>query len=95
MKLEFCEPTGQRATYGIQPSAGEPIIRMDHTEVSDRSGMTGGPTMVKLQVEGPDGRFAIVWVSARINPRGQVQFELATNKREQTVRTHVTANWRI
>ena len=94
MLLDFCEVGGHRAKYSVLSNAVEPAILLDSKELG-HSGQGHLRNLVKVQVEGPDGRLATVWVAARLNARGQVQFELASNKRDRTQRVNLTANWRL
>lgn len=95
MLLKFFETTGQRATYGLHDRhLPEPTIEAGSGELGE-PGQGHLTNLVRVEVQGPDGRFARAWVSARLNDRGQVQFQLATNKREHTTRANVTANWRL
>jgi hypothetical protein len=97
MLLKFTEGTGNLAIYGTD----QPVSLHAESEwVDRRTGMTGGPELITIQVEGPDGRMATAWVSARVNRRGQVQFELATAKTtagdsDEATRVNLTAKWRL
>lgn len=94
MQIDFSEMTGHRATYGVLGNAAEPAVNLDARELGE-SGQGHLKNLVKIRVEGPDGRMTTAWVSARLNARGQVQFELATNKPGRTQRANLTAHWRL
>lgn len=92
MQLEFREATGHPATYGLSGGA-YPTVTATAAEVLAHSGMGGGPSMAHLIVTHPDGRRALVMVTARLNGRGRVVFELVAHHHERSVRARLTAFW--
>lgn len=84
---------GKREQLSTSAGTPAPIIYCSCDEIESRSGMSGGPVLVQIVVKAADGRRAIANVSATVNYRGQVKFELSTNKGGSTVRSNVTARW--
>jgi len=66
------------------------VIKLDTEELAGR-GLT---EIVKVEVEGPDGRRAVVFLNAILNDRGQVEYQMTALKPqlEETKRSAV-AHW--
>lgn len=82
--------TGTSGTIESQLTLS-PVITMTREEVEQKSGLGGGPEVVKLEVEGTDGLRAVFWLSVKINKQGRPVATISTEPTEgKTVRKEVT-----
>lgn len=93
MLVDFRESTGHHSTYEVG-NGPEPTITTTAQEIMDRTGFSGGPTIVRLVVTNSDGRRALATVSVRLNSRGQARFELSTPHGDRSMRARLTALWK-
>lgn len=93
MRLEFAERYGSRKIVTLSPIALA-TVHSDPVEIQSLAGFGDGMSMVKLQVQGRDGRRAIAVVRATINSQGRVTFELSTNVGPNVTRREATAGWK-
>ncbi len=71
-----------------------PVITMTREEIEQKSGFSGGPEVVRLNVENSNGSRAVFWLSVRINKQGRPVAMISTELcEEKTVRKEVTGKW--
>ena len=54
-----------------------PTVTIGHEEVEERSGMGGGPTVVRILTVGPNGKMGVFWVSVKFK-KGRPVVRLTT-----------------
>ncbi len=78
------------------PMTLSPVITMTREEIEQKTGLGGGPEVVRLDVEGADGLWAVFWLSVKINKQGRPVAVLSTEPSEgKTVRKEVTGTCRL
>lgn len=98
MQISFNETSGHTATYTatytVPSHSAEPGLLLNVEELGT-AGQGYLKNLVRVRINRPDGSVATAWLAARLNARGQAQFELSTEAKSKTIRARVTAAWRV
>lgn len=83
--------TTELSTTKVSNLTLSPVIVMTREEIEQKSGLGGGPEVLKLEVEEADGSRGVFWLSVRINKQGRPVATISTEPSEgKTVRKEVT-----
>ena len=79
----------------LNPRNIEPIITIDHTTISEKSGGGDHLNVVRIDIKGDDGQtVGKFWVDAFLNKQGRPTLHIATNVGDETHTKKLTGSWR-
>ncbi len=96
MILQFVPAeTREETTVAIDRNKIEPILTIDHTTISEKSGGGDHLDVIRIDIKGEDGQtVGKFWVDAFLNKQGRPVLHIATNVGDKTNTKRLVGSWR-